>query len=367
MAVRALAELWRRTTPTPGWSWWAVRAAPMARRNGPAVRPGIEPGWAWPTGSTLVPPQPHELLSTYYRAADVCLVPSRSESFGLVALEAAACGTPVVASAVGRPQTLVDHGRTGFLVEDPTPEGFAGVDRGSILAEPLLAERLGTGAVLRARRLHLGPRRRPAAARSTTSSPPGASWSARDRPSWCGRSPEAAERQAVVRSHRRLDRAGAGRRRTPWWRPSARRVGTRSTGAPRWYLRFKGEEKDFITVWLTLRQRTLHHEAQFMPAPETNIEADVAVPAARNADLFGMAFALGPEDAVYLVGRVPAARVDDDELDRIVGASLAYIDDHFPTAMTLGYEGCTGASTLAALAGPGPVAIRAAGPVVGRW
>jgi len=47
------------------------------------------------------PPQPHHLLSSYYRAADVCLVPSRSESFGLVALEALACGTPVVASSVG--------------------------------------------------------------------------------------------------------------------------------------------------------------------------------------------------------------------------------------------------------------------------
>jgi len=78
-------------------------------------------------------------------------VPSRSESFGLVALEAAACGTPVVASDVGGLRTLVDHGRTGFLVEDPTPEAFAAWIR-QILAEPLLAERLGTGAVLRARR-----------------------------------------------------------------------------------------------------------------------------------------------------------------------------------------------------------------------
>ncbi|HEX3564469.1 MAG TPA: glycosyltransferase [Acidimicrobiales bacterium] len=99
----------------------------------------------------FVPPRPHELLSTYYRAADVCLVPSRSESFGLVALEAAACGTPVIASDVGGLRTLVDHGRTGFLVEDPSPEWFAAWTR-QILAEPLLAERLGTGAVLRARR-----------------------------------------------------------------------------------------------------------------------------------------------------------------------------------------------------------------------
>ncbi len=99
----------------------------------------------------FVPPRPHELLSTYYRAADVCLVPSRSESFGLVALEAAACGTPVVASDVGGLRSLVDHGRTGYLVEDPTPDAFAAWVR-QILAEPLLAERLGTGAVLRARR-----------------------------------------------------------------------------------------------------------------------------------------------------------------------------------------------------------------------
>ena len=73
----------------------------------------------------FVPPQPHHLLSSYYRAADVVLVPSRSESFGLVALEAAACGTPVVASAVGGLLTIVDHGHTGFLVPGRDPEVFA--------------------------------------------------------------------------------------------------------------------------------------------------------------------------------------------------------------------------------------------------
>jgi len=99
----------------------------------------------------FVAPQPHELLSSYYRAADVCIVPSRSESFGLVALEAAACGTPVVASAVGGLTTLVDDGRTGYLVDDPTPERYAEAVR-RVFDVPLMAERLSTASVLRARR-----------------------------------------------------------------------------------------------------------------------------------------------------------------------------------------------------------------------
>jgi D-inositol-3-phosphate glycosyltransferase len=96
-------------------------------------------------------PQPHELLSTYYRAADVCLVPSRSESFGLVALEAAACGTPVVAAAVGGLRTLVDHGRTGFLVEHREPALFAAYAR-EIVAHPMLAAEFSANAAERARR-----------------------------------------------------------------------------------------------------------------------------------------------------------------------------------------------------------------------
>ena len=97
------------------------------------------------------PPQPHELLSTYYRAADVCLVPSRSESFGLVALEAAACGTPVVAAAVGGLRTLVDHGRTGFLVEHRDPRLFAAYVN-ELTANPLLAAEFSANAAERARR-----------------------------------------------------------------------------------------------------------------------------------------------------------------------------------------------------------------------
>ena len=86
----------------------------------------------------LVPPQPHHRLSTYYRAADVCLVPSRSESFGLVALEAAACGVPVVAADVGGLRTLVDHGRSGFRIPDRDPARYTEAVL-SILDDPTLA------------------------------------------------------------------------------------------------------------------------------------------------------------------------------------------------------------------------------------
>jgi D-inositol-3-phosphate glycosyltransferase len=94
----------------------------------------------------FVPPQPHELLSTFYRAADCCLVPSRSESFGLVALEAAACGTPVVAAAVGGLTTLVKHGRTGYLVEDGDADAYARF-AAEICTEPFLQAGLGAGGV----------------------------------------------------------------------------------------------------------------------------------------------------------------------------------------------------------------------------
>ena len=91
------------------------------------------------------------MLSTYYRAADVSLVPSRSESFGLVALEAAACGVPVVASAVGGLVSLVDDGRTGVLVDGRDPDAYAAAVA-KLLDDPVAAAGMGAAAVQRARR-----------------------------------------------------------------------------------------------------------------------------------------------------------------------------------------------------------------------
>ncbi len=95
---------------------------------------------------TMVSPQPHHMLSTYYRAADLALVPSRSESFGLVALEAAACGVPVVASDVGGLRTLVDHGRTGLRVPGRDPADYAAAVE-QILGDQIFASRLSARAV----------------------------------------------------------------------------------------------------------------------------------------------------------------------------------------------------------------------------
>ena len=91
----------------------------------------------------------HDELPLYYNAADVCLVPSYYESFGLVALESMACGTPVVATRVGGLPTLVHHGHTGYLKSWRCPEAFANSVE-MIISSQRLQESLGNAARRRA-------------------------------------------------------------------------------------------------------------------------------------------------------------------------------------------------------------------------
>jgi D-inositol-3-phosphate glycosyltransferase len=86
------------------------------------------------------PPCPQPELADWYRAATVVLVPSHSESFGLVALEAQACGTPVVAAAVGGLRTAVRDGFSGILVDGHDPVVWARVLSGLVTSPGRLAE-----------------------------------------------------------------------------------------------------------------------------------------------------------------------------------------------------------------------------------
>ncbi|XVQ11765.1 D-inositol-3-phosphate glycosyltransferase [Spirillospora sp. CA-255316] len=96
------------------------------------------------------PPAPQGELADWYRAADVTVVPSHSESFGLVAVESQACGTPVVASAVGGLRTAVRDGESGILVRGHDPADYAAV-LSRLHAEPERRARLARHAVRHAR------------------------------------------------------------------------------------------------------------------------------------------------------------------------------------------------------------------------
>ena len=149
VAVRSLAEL---TGTHPDAQLMIVGGA--SGQDGPAEQArvrGLVDALGLSPQVRFVDPQPHHLLSTYYRAADVCIVPSRSESFGLVALEAGACGTPVVAADVGGLTTLIDDGQTGFLVDSRDPARYAAAVA-QILDSPGLAAAMADAAVIRSRR-----------------------------------------------------------------------------------------------------------------------------------------------------------------------------------------------------------------------
>jgi hypothetical protein len=108
-------------------------------------------------------------------------------------------------------------------------------------------------------------------------------------------------------------------------------------GEHRWYLRLRGEEKEVFAVWWTLGQRTLHYETYMMPSPEENRAEVYELLLRRNSGIFGAAFGIGDEDAVYLAGQMPLAQVDDGELDRVLGTIWEWVERTFRPAMRLAF------------------------------
>lgn len=103
-----------------------------------------------------------------------------------------------------------------------------------------------------------------------------------------------------------------------------------------WLIRLKGEERDVITLWLSLRQRTVFVETELMPAPEENVEALYRYLLVKNHELRELHLAIGPEAGIYLVTQIPVGEVTVERMDELVGATVTYVDDMFPTVMTMG-------------------------------
>jgi hypothetical protein len=107
-------------------------------------------------------------------------------------------------------------------------------------------------------------------------------------------------------------------------------------GHHHWLIRLKGEEKDVITLWLSLRQRTVHAETEVMPAPEENHEALYKYLLVKNAELRELHLAIGPEEGIYLQCQIPMNELTVERLDELVGATMHYVDEIYPTAMLKG-------------------------------
>ena len=108
-------------------------------------------------------------------------------------------------------------------------------------------------------------------------------------------------------------------------------------GERRWYVRMRGEEKEFTTVWITLGQRTLKYETYVMPAPEENAEQLYEHLLRRNESLVGAHFSIGIEDALFLRGEMPLRMVDEEELDRVIGTLYATVERVFPVIIRIGF------------------------------
>jgi len=153
VAVRAVAEAIARDPQGTRDVVLAIVGGPSGSDHGAEVARLMDLASALGVGERVIlfPPQPQSRLADFYAAAEAVLVPSRSESFGLVALEAQACATPVVASAVGGLRYVVEDGVTGHLVEGHDPGDHAERIL-AILGDPGARRRMGQAGVLRSLR-----------------------------------------------------------------------------------------------------------------------------------------------------------------------------------------------------------------------
>jgi hypothetical protein len=105
----------------------------------------------------------------------------------------------------------------------------------------------------------------------------------------------------------------------------------------RWYVRMRGEAKEFTTVWLTLGQRTLRYETYVMPAPEEQAAELYEHLLRRNDRLVGAHYSIGIEDAIFLRGELALSALTEPELDRVLGTLYAQVEQDFPALIRIGF------------------------------
>ena len=261
------------------------------------------------------PPCPQAELAQWYRAATVMLTPSHSESFGLVALEAQACGTPVVAASVGGLRTVVRDGDSGVLVDGHDPADWARVIRYLVRAP---------------RRLHAlsaGARRHASAF----------GWSATvDRLArvYTGAMDEVAARVGALTVMPADDASACDAIKA-----ALDNLGlTYEQPEPRAYLvRLEGEHKLATLTWLIAGEHSLQVEAFFCRQPDENHAAFYRFLLERSARMYGVHFALDRAGDVYLTGRLPLSAISEAEIDTLLGCMLTYSDEMFNEAIKIGF------------------------------
>ena len=106
----------------------------------------------------------------------------------------------------------------------------------------------------------------------------------------------------------------------------------------RWYVRFGCDGRDATTIYFDLHQRTLRYEVYFLPAPAQNLLELYRFLLQRNHTMYGARFSIGPDDDVYLVGRVALEHLTTGELDRVIGVLYEVVEQWFQPAVRIAFR-----------------------------
>lgn len=254
----------------------------------------------------FVDPVPRHELATMYACADIVVVPSIHETFGLVAVEAAACGTPVVATDAGGLRHSVRNSVTGDLVPERTPEAWANALT-TLAADTTRRGHYGTAGVTHARAL---------------------SWQAGAKKLLTYYAELAPSTQASM---------------VETWARSAFNHGDVLDAQPgqrggEWVVVVKGQAKHQITVSVLVGQHTTSVTTFVMRAPENNVEAVHRKILAWNRRLPGISFNIDVSGDIYLKGVLPSEVCTDAAFDALIGAIVQTADDSFNPLVALGFE-----------------------------